>query len=89
VEVTYPHTDFEATARHSAEVDYYALRKKLREERRNAGIDIGEPPRGRAGHYKNWDASDAASAMADNPLRLGIPGLEPGNRGLSGSARCH
>ena len=30
MEVTYPHTDFEATARHSTEVDYYAFRKMRR-----------------------------------------------------------
>jgi hypothetical protein len=62
-EVAHPHTDFERTARHSTEVDYHAFRRELREELKKADIDIGEPPRGRKGHYKNWGASDTEGAI--------------------------
>lgn len=67
-EVAHPHTDFEHTARHSIEVDYHVFRRELRGELKKADIDIGDPPRGRKGTYKNWQAIDAASAIDPQPV---------------------
>lgn len=51
-EMDHPHFDFDASPRHSTEVDYHQFRKELREELLKAGIDIGEPPKGQPGRYK-------------------------------------
>lgn len=66
-ELDHPHADYDGSTRHSTEVDYHEFRKELKQELRKAGIDIGEPPRGRAGHYKNWSASDAGRSMRQRP----------------------
>lgn len=51
-EVENPHLKFDKGSRHSTQVDYHLFRKELKEELKQAGIDIGEPPMGRPGHYK-------------------------------------
>ncbi len=51
-EVENPHFAFEGGQRHAVEVDYHRFRKQLKAELRKAGIDIGEAPAGRPGHYK-------------------------------------
>jgi len=51
-EVENPHLKFDKGSRHSCQVDYHQFRKELKEELKQAGIDIGEPPMGRPGHYK-------------------------------------
>ncbi|HEX5515812.1 MAG TPA: monooxygenase, partial [Gammaproteobacteria bacterium] len=48
-EMESPHADFAGGTRHSTEVDYHEFRKELGRELRQAGIDIGRPPRGRWG----------------------------------------
>ncbi len=51
-EIAHPHYDFDGGQRHAMEVDYGKFRAELAGELRKAGVDIGEPPAGRAGHYK-------------------------------------
>jgi len=53
-EVSHPHYPFIGGSRHSTEVDYHLFRKELKQELEQAGIDIGEPPKGREGQYKSW-----------------------------------
>jgi hypothetical protein len=48
-EMESPHADFAGGTRHSTEVGYHEFRKELGRELRQAGIDIGQPPRGRWG----------------------------------------
>lgn len=67
-ELDHRHADYDGSARHSTEVDYHAFRKELKEELRKAGIDIGEPPLGRAEHYKKWGARAAGEVEARWPL---------------------
>ena len=51
-EIEHPHFDFEGGQRHAVEVDYHRFRKELKAELKKAGVDIGEAPAGRPGHYK-------------------------------------
>lgn len=51
-ELAHPHFDFEGGQRHAVEVDYHRFRKELKRELKKAGIDIGDAPAGRRGHYK-------------------------------------
>jgi len=53
-EIDHPHLDFAAGGRHSTEVDYHRFRKELKQELRQAGIDIGKPPKGMPGRYKHF-----------------------------------
>ncbi|TQV70911.1 monooxygenase [Aliikangiella marina] len=53
-EVNHPHYPFIGGTRHSTEVDYHMFRKELKQELRKAGLDIGEAPKGRIDHYKQW-----------------------------------
>ncbi|MCC5854504.1 MAG: NAD(P)-binding domain-containing protein [Idiomarina sp.] len=56
-ELANPHLPFESGTRHAAEVDYHAFRDDLKRALRTSGLDIGQPPAGRAGHYKDWSRS--------------------------------
>lgn len=60
-ELAHPHLDFEGGSRHSTEVDYHKFRRDLKKELKKAGIDIGQPPRGRPAHYKNFFREEGAS----------------------------
>jgi hypothetical protein len=51
-EIAHPHYDFDGGQRHAMEVDYGKFRHELAAELRKAGVDIGEPPAGIAGRYK-------------------------------------
>ena len=53
-EVEHPHFNFGPGQRHAMEVDYHAFRKELKEELKQAGIDIGKPPAGNKKLYKNF-----------------------------------
>lgn len=53
-EMTHPHYAFDGGSRHATQVDYHKLRNELKADLRGIGIDIGKPPMGRAGQYKNW-----------------------------------
>lgn len=53
-EIQHPHFPFIGGSRHSTEVDYHQFREELKRELKHAGINIGEPPKGRASHYKKW-----------------------------------
>lgn len=66
-ELARPHADFDASPRHSTEVDYHTFRKELRRDLRQAGIDIGAPPRGRPGRYKRWGAAAGTAEIDAEP----------------------
>ena len=51
-ELAHPHFDFDGGQRHAVEVDMHAFRAELAAELRLAGEEIGKPPAGRKGHYK-------------------------------------
>lgn len=51
-EIAHPHYAFDGGQRHAVEVDYGKFRAELARELRSAGVEIGAPPAGRAGHYK-------------------------------------
>ena len=53
-EMAHPHFAFDGGSRHATQVDYHMLRNELKADLRRIGIDIGKPPMGRAGQYKNW-----------------------------------
>jgi cation diffusion facilitator CzcD-associated flavoprotein CzcO len=53
-EMANPHYRFDGGSRHATQVDYHRLRDELKADLRTIGIDIGKPPMGRQGHYKNW-----------------------------------
>ncbi len=53
-ELAHPHLDFDAGGRHSTEVDYHKFRRDLKKELRTTGIDIGRPPAGKSGRYKDF-----------------------------------
>ena len=55
-EVENPHFNFGPGQRHAMEVDYHAFRKELKEELKQAGVDIGKPPAGNKKLYKNFAA---------------------------------
>lgn len=63
-EIENPHFAFEGGQRHAMEVDYHSFRKELKRELAKAGVDIGQAPMGRPGHYKNWGAALNATARA-------------------------
>ena len=58
-ENAHPHYDFDGGQRHAVEVDYGRFRAELARELRSAGVEIGAPPEGRAGHYKQWPRRSA------------------------------
>lgn len=58
-ELDHPHYRFGGGSRHSTEVDYHGFRSDLKRDLRQAGIEIGEPPAGRPGHYKRWAVAPA------------------------------
>ena len=53
-EVEHPHFNFGPGQRHAMEVDYHAFRKELKEELKQAGVDIGKAPAGNKKLYKNF-----------------------------------
>jgi len=53
-EAANPHLDFDAGGRHSTEVDYHRFRRDLKKELRKAGVEIGRPPAGKPGRYKDF-----------------------------------
>jgi len=63
-EMLNPHYKFEKKLRHSTEVDYHKLRKELKRELKLAGIDIGQAPRGRKQHYKDFSSESSARHIA-------------------------
>lgn len=79
-ELEHRHANFDGSARHSTEVDYHRFRRELKRELRQAGIDIGAPPRGRSRSYKNWSAPPAAGASvarraSGSDVRSAPPGI--------------
>ncbi len=60
-EVEHPHFAFDGGQRHAMEVDYHAFRKELKAELAKVGVDIGQPPMGRPGHYKKTPGAVAVS----------------------------
>ncbi|TRW47978.1 FAD-binding protein [Aliidiomarina halalkaliphila] len=58
-EIDHPHYRFEGGARHAAEVDYHQFREELRSALAMSGLEIGEPPQGKKGHYKNFSTRTA------------------------------
>lgn len=64
-EIDHPHLNFHAGGRHSTQVDYHKFRKDLKAELAKAGINIGKPPQGEPGRYKQFmPGSDAKAAGA-------------------------
>lgn len=53
-EMDHPHLPFHAGGRHSTQVDYHKFRKELKKELARAGVDIGKPPAGIPGRYKQF-----------------------------------
>ncbi len=63
-ELANPHHAFEGGQRHAVEVDYHAFRRELKAELASAGVDIGQPPMGRPGHYKGGATLPSKTATA-------------------------
>lgn len=57
-ELANPHYDFEGGARHAVEVDYHQFRAQLRAALKHSALDIGLPPAGRKGHYKEFASNN-------------------------------
>ena len=51
-EIAHPHQNYKAGLRHATEVDYHRFRSELGADLRRAGVEIGQSPAGRKGHYK-------------------------------------
>jgi len=47
-----PHYRFDAGSRHSTQVDFHMMRNELKADLKQIGIDIGNPPMGKATQYK-------------------------------------
>ncbi len=61
-EMDNPHYRFDGGSRHATQVDYHVLRNELKADLGSIGIDIGKPPMGVAGRYKQWPRPAAAGA---------------------------
>lgn len=47
-----PHYQFDTGSRHSTQVDFHLMRNELKADLKQIGIDIGNPPMGKAAQYK-------------------------------------
>ncbi|MEY3359224.1 MAG: hypothetical protein RI923_484 [Pseudomonadota bacterium] len=61
-EMENPHYRFDGGSRHATQVDYHVLRNELKADLKCIGIDIGKPPMGVAGRYKQWPQRKAVDA---------------------------
>jgi hypothetical protein len=61
-EMENPHYRFDGGSRHATQVDYHVLRNELKADLKSIGIDIGKPPMGVAGRYKQWPQRKAVDA---------------------------
>lgn len=64
-----PHYAWRNSPRHATEVDYHQFRRDLVAELARAGVQVGPPPRGRAGHYQpvqkiNWNSANQAQTAS-------------------------
>ncbi|WP_194757178.1 flavin-containing monooxygenase [Aliidiomarina indica] len=53
-EMDNPHYRFEGGPRHASEVDYHQFRQELRSALAMSGLEIGTPPEGKKGRYKDF-----------------------------------
>ena len=70
-EIAHPHYPFDGGQRHAMEVDSHQFREDLGRELRTAGVDIGQPPAGREGHYKPAPRPAAAPVGAGAGMGAG------------------